>query len=169
MANTQAFKLVEKELRQLFIKKHKAKLISCGRILGMEFDLVAYSEEKKCLYIGEITASGYYGNQGKFHIGGARKLAESFSKCYLIKNNIENAGIEIRRSNPGLKWKKVGCYFIIPKGSEFITALGYRKKLLEAGIMNLEEYNLSAEMQDVLEKALKESREEQKLQKGRIN
>lgn len=162
MANTQALKLVEKELKQLFVEKHKANIISCGRILGMEFDLIAYSAEKKCLLVGEITVSGYYGNQGKFHIGGARKLSESFSKFFLIKNDMTNTSIEICRNNPKLEWNKVECYFIIPMGSEFITALGYRKKLLEIGIMNLEEYKLTPKTQDILEKTLREAREEQK-------
>lgn len=88
MANTNRLKKeVEPEIINLFCKKYDCNLLSFDPkskikeiFLGMDHDLVAYDKNKKILYIGEITASGYDGHRGNFHVGAVRKFAEIFFK-----------------------------------------------------------------------------------------
>lgn len=154
MVNTNILKtVVEPELCQGFRNKYLCeKLIfsknELNRIfLEMEPDLVAFDGNKGILYIGEITVSGYNGHRGRdFHIGAARKFAECFSKFYLLKHLEENSQ-EITKKigmlKPEYNFKTISYHLIVPEGSRFIKALGYREKLLETGVMFLDEISLS--------------------------
>lgn len=154
MANTNELKtVVEPELIPGFCKKYLCEKLFFSKnelyniFLEMEPDLVAYDGNKGILYIGEITVSGYNGQRGRdFHIGGARKFAECFSKFYLLKHMEENSQEISKRMGmlkPEYHFKTISCHLIVPEGSRFIKALGYRKKLLETGIMSLDEISLS--------------------------
>jgi hypothetical protein len=86
MAGTQGLKhLIQTELAEGFLKKHGSATISPGRLLGMEFDLVAYSGADRILWVCEMTASGFLGKgTGNFHIGASRKFCEGFAKFSIL-------------------------------------------------------------------------------------
>lgn len=172
MTNTNRLKTkIEPEIIDRFCKKYECNLLYFDPkinpksklkeiFLGMDPDLVAYNINKHILYIGEITASGYNGHRGNFHIGAARKFAEIFSKFYLFKME-EN---EIRKRIEMLKSEyvieSISCHLIVPEGSKFIKALGYRKKLIESGIMFLDEIPLSENVNKVMHEVLESARRE---------
>jgi len=151
VANTNKLKKeVELEIINLFCKKYDCILLSFDPkskikeiFVGMHHDLVAYNNNKKILYIGEITASGYDGHRGNFHVGAVRKFAEIFSKFYLCKFEEKEISRKIKMLKPEYAFESISCHLIVPKGSKFIKALGYRQKLLETGIMLLDEISLS--------------------------
>lgn len=170
MVNANKLKAVENELIESFCLENKCEklnFIPKSKIkevfIGMEPDFVAYNKNNGCLYIGEITVSGYYGHDGsKFHVGAVRKLAEIFSKFYLL--SLEKNISEIRKGMnelfPDCDFGQISCHFIVPKGSKFINALGYREQLFKTGIMEKNEIQLSEKsmniMQEVYEKAKNE-------------
>ena len=53
-----------------------------------------------------------------------------------------------------IKIESIKCFFIVPEGSRFISALGYRKRLFEKGIMDLETIELSIETHELMLKVL---------------
>ena len=171
MVNTNKLKTeIEPELTDYFCKKYECNNLNFTSptkvkdiFLGMEPDLVAYDKNHGILYIGEITSSGFNGQRGRnFHVGAVKKVAESFSKFYLIllENNIRKIKEKLLIQHPECDFNKISCHFIVPKGSKFVKALGYREKLFETGIMRLDELPLSNKsekiMREILEKAKKE-------------
>ena len=61
-----------------------------------------------------------------------------------------------------MKIDKIKCFFIVPKGSKFINALGYRNRLFEKGIMDLETIELTNETYEEMLRVLKDSKYENK-------
>jgi hypothetical protein len=169
MADTKKLKIVESELIRGFREKYQCDALSFTKnelnsMFLMEPDLVAYDKNKGILYIGEVTVSGYNGHRGSdFHIGAARKFAECFSKFYLL-NHMEENNQEISKRigilKPACHFKKISCHLIVPEGSRFIKALGYRKKLLETGVMALDEVPLSKTAKGTMLEILKNAKNE---------
>lgn len=170
MANTNELKsIIEPDIIDGFCRNYRCEKLSFARFelkqifFKMEPDLVAYNKNKQTLYIGEITVSGYNGRRGKdYHVGAVKKLAESFSKYYLFTMNNNRTVIleRIKKVYPGYKIKKISCHFIVPEGSKFIKALGWRKQLLGTGIMRLDEISLSIKTKKVMLKVLDSSKKE---------
>lgn len=170
MANTNKLKtVIEPDLISGFYKKYQCSKLSLKKkdlnqvFLEMEPDLVAYDKKRSILYVGEITVSGYNGQRGKdYHVGAVKKLAESFSKFYLIKleENIQVITKKIKELIPNFSFEKISCHFIVPKGSRFIKALGYRKRLFETGIMLLDVIPLSKDSKEIMLTILHESKQE---------
>jgi len=169
MTNTNLLKTeIEPELINGFNKKHQCKDLPIGSkkelkqiFLEMEPDLVSYDVNKCILYIGEITVSGYNGQRGgNFHVGAVKKVAEAFSKFYLIKQDKAIICNNIAKLYPDRKFDEISCHFIVPEKSKFIKALGYREKLFKCGIMSLDIIPLSGKtkntMLEILENAKKE-------------
>ncbi len=161
MANTQLLKtIIEPALGKLFLQKYEATLVPIKSLLEMDFDLIAYSHKYKMLMVCEITTSGFYGNRGNFHIGANRKLADCFARFIIVHDNTEQIILDVNKSNPNLNVEKVECHFIIPKGAQFISALGWRKKLLSRGTMHLDELEISATELEVLKNVLASAKNE---------
>lgn len=171
MTNTNELKTeVEHELIESFCFKYKCTKLnftpenrSREIFLGIEPDLVAYNKNDGKLYIGEITVSGYNGHQGKdFHVGAVRKLAESFSKFYLLslKENISEIRERIQKIHHDCDFEQISCHFIVPVGSRFINALGYREKLFKTGIMKKDEILLSERSKNIMLKVLRNAKNE---------
>lgn len=170
MANTNRLKKeIEPEIINLFCKKYDCNLLSFDPkskikeiFLGMDHDLIAYNKNKKILYIGEITASGYDGHRGNFHTGGVKKFVEIFSKFYLCKFEEKEISRKIKMLKPESAFESISCHLIVPKGSKFVKALGYRQKLLETGIMSLDEISLSDNVDKIMHEVLDSARSEMK-------
>jgi hypothetical protein len=152
MTNTNKLKIeVEHELIESFCSQYECEKLNFApknkltRIFfGIEPDLVAYNKNNRKLYVGEITVSGYNGHRGKdFHVGAVRKFAESFSKFYILSLGKNEIHKEIIKLYPYCDFEQISCYFIVPAGSKFMNALGYREKLLKTGIMEKAEISLS--------------------------
>jgi len=165
MARTQTLKrLIEPELAAGFLEKHNAVEINPGRLLGMEFDLVAYSAKEGILWACEMTASGFLG-KGKrnFHVGASRKFCEGFAKFSILtlKQDEAKERISAVRGNPAILNASLQCRFVVPVGSRFIQALGWRRQLVE-GIMRVHETELSQRSFEVMTQILLAAREEQR-------
>lgn len=168
MANTNDLKnIIEPHLKVAFNDKYQCKCIDMTPkdlkyvFNGLEPDLVAVDIDLAMLYVGEITTSGYLGAKGRsFHHGTTKKVFEAFGKFYLIQKDKENILKNISQFYPDIKLSNLSCHFIMPAGAESLTALGYRKRLFEQGIMTLDELKLSEEvnslMCDILQKASNE-------------
>lgn len=168
MANTNDLRIVvEPHIKSLFIEKYQCNDLNLSAkdlkyiFEGLEPDLVACDKNKGLLYIGEITTSGYLGAKGRsFHHGTVKKVFEAFGKFYLMQIDTENILKRFAELFPDIKLSNISCHFIMPAGAEALTALGYRKKLFEQGVMKLEELTLSKEvnilMCEILKKAAKE-------------
>ena len=163
MANTEQLKtVVEPELADLFLKGHTAQRLRPGRVLGMDCDLIAYSESDHILWFCEITTSGFLGKGDKdFHVGAVRKFCEGFAKFSLVRYHESQVRQIIRAKAPSIISTGLRCRFVVPKGSRFIRALGWRKQLLDMGIMDLEELELSPSSQALTEAILLQARGEQ--------
>jgi hypothetical protein len=76
MANTEPLKrVIEPELASLFLAKHSARRLNPGRLLGIDFDLIALSESQRVLWFCEITTSGFLGKgKANFHIWGRSEV-----------------------------------------------------------------------------------------------
>lgn len=168
MANTNLLKtVVEKEIIASFCNKHKLQLIDLSKkkmheiFDDMEPDLVGYHALDKSLYIGEITTSGYMGQRGRdFHIGAIKKVFEAFSKFHLFHDDMDNIIKRITKTEVGIEIEAIKCFFIVPEGSRFINALGYRKRLFEKGYMSLERIELTEETKTLMIKVLTDSKNE---------
>ncbi len=169
MANTNVLKTkVEQALIQSFVNKYTGvRILELSTrekfyvFQGTEPDLVGVNNENSTLYLGEITTSGYLGQRGKdFHIGAVKKVFESFSKFYLYNLSKDEIISRIAKYYSNLRLENISCHFIVPEGSRFIKALGYRRRLFQTGYMILDELYLPEEtkhiMIDVLEKSQKE-------------
>ncbi len=171
MANTNLLKsLVEKEMINTFCQKYQIQLLNLSTrqlhniFNDMEPDLTGYQPSQKALCIGEITTSGYLGQRGKdFHVGAVKKVFEAFSKFYLFHDDTDNIIEKASRHISELNIESIKCFFIVPEGSKFINALGYRKRLFEKGYMDLETIKLTKDTQDVMIKILMDSRNENKI------
>jgi len=163
MANTQILKeVIEPELAEAFLKQHSARRLTCGRVLGMDYDLIAFSEGDLVLWLCEITASGYLGKGSRdFHVGAVRKFCEGSAKFAIAARHEQDVKNQIRVRYPEISPSEVRCHFIVPQGSRFIRALGWRRQLLGANLMHLEELGLSENSQRLLEQVLLQSRREQ--------
>lgn len=171
MANTNLLKtVVEKEMISTFCKKHQIDLLNLSTkqihniFDDMEPDLVGYHELEKTLYLGEITTSGYMGQRGRdFHVGAVKKVFEAFSKFYLFYDDVENIIKKVRRHTSDIEISTIKCFFIVPEGSRFINALGYRKRLFEKGYMDLDTIKLTKDTYEVMIKVLMDSKNENKV------
>lgn len=63
---------------------------------------------------------------------------------------------------PESAFESISCHLIVPKGSKFVKALGYRQKLLETGIMSLDEISLSDNVDKIMHEVLDSARSEMK-------
>lgn len=168
MANTnQLKKIVENEIINTFCEKHKVRRMDISRkdlhtiFFDTEPDLVGYDEQSKTLYIGEITTSGYFGGRGKdYHVGAVKKIYEAFSKFYLFHDDKEILFSRIKKSDFCMEPSRLKCFFIVPEGSRFINALGYRDRLFKKGYMELEKIPLLKGTYDVMKKVLLDSKNE---------
>lgn len=171
MANTNLLKsLVEKEMISTFCQKHQIELLHLSTkqihsiFNDMEPNLIGYQPCQKALYIGEITTSGFLGQRGRdFHVGAVKKVFEAFSKFYLFHDDAENIIKRTNRHFLEVNIESIKCFFIVPEGSKFINALGYRKRLFDKGYMTLETIELTKDTQDIMIKSLMDSRNENKL------
>lgn len=169
VANTNLLKtVVEPEIIENFCNKHQLQIIKLSKqqikevFDDMEPDLIGYRDNT--LFIGEITTSGYMGQKGHdFHVGAVRKVFEAFCKFYLIHDDEEDIIIKLSKYMDKIKIDTIKCYFIVPKGSKFINALGYRKRLFEKGIMDLETIELTSETCKIMLTVLMESKNENKI------
>jgi hypothetical protein len=124
--------LIQRELADGFLKKNHATEVTVGRkdqpprLLGIAFDLVAYSVKEKILWACEMTASGFLGKgEGNRHVGANRKFCEGFAKFFILKLNESAAKDRIRTitRDPGVLDARLECRFVVPTGSRFIQAL----------------------------------------------
>lgn len=169
MASTQALKtLIEAELAAGFLKQHDAVEIRPGRLLGIDFDLVAYSAVEKILWVCEMTASGFLGgSKGDFHVGASRKFCEGFAKFSILRLKAHEAKERVSAvcDNPAILSTSLQCRFVVPLGCRFIRALGWRRQLVE-GVMELHETELSRSSHETMVGVLRAARNEQR--KGEI-
>ena len=117
----------------------------------MEPDLVAYQVEEKVLHLGEITTSGYHGQKGKdFHVGAVKKVFEAFAKFTFWRDDLKAILRRFQESGFDVEVESLVCSFIVPEGSRFINALGYRSKLFDKDIMDLEVIPLSPKTKEIM-------------------
>ena len=123
----------------------------------MEFDGIGIHRKARALFFCEITVSGYLGHRGRnFHVGATKKFSDSFARFSIVVHPSVRGGLLAAVSlDHGIEFKEVKCHLVVPKGTRFIRALGYRKKLLEMGIMALMEIELPASECSLLETVLK--------------
>lgn len=171
MADTSYLKKVELEIKISFCEKHQLELLELSKnqvqsvFNHMEPDLVGYNYENKTLYIGEITTSGFMSRLGgDYHLGSVRKVDNAFSKFHLIHSEA-NFIIERLQKHIGIgEIESITCYFIVPEGCKFINALGYRERLFQQGIMNLEKIELAEETHAQMLETIKAAKNENKKQ-----
>ena len=164
MANTQLLKTkIEPELAGGFLLAHDAVRIAPGPLLGMQPDLVAYSIETRILWVCEITVSGFLGKgDALFHVGASRKFCEGFAKFSILNRLGREAKNQIAEAThtPHIVEARMECRFVVPTGSRFIQALGWRKQLVGT-IMQVEEIELSPASREEMIQVLLASRLEQ--------
>lgn len=170
MANTNDLKkVVEPDLINGFKRLYNCEILRLSPkelkhvFLDMEPDLVGTDREGTTLYVGEITTSGYFGQKERdFHVGAVKKVSEAFAKffLYLIPENSKEICSRVKKYYPGLQTIEMSCHFIVPKGSRFINALGYRERLFQTGIMKLDELPLSPHIKEIMEEVLQRSKRE---------
>jgi hypothetical protein len=165
MADTQEYKKIESVcLNHFYRNQGLIKLdIARGeqrRLFGsMELDIIGYSEKDKTLFLGEFTASGFFGLNGKTnHIGANRKLAESFLKLYICKQK-EN---EVKKYFKNYKIEKFKYIFAVPKGALFLNGLKYQKEIFDLSFLELQQIEIDKESKDRLEKSYRSARAENK-------
>jgi|GEM_PF-1812487 len=171
MANTNLLKtVVEKEMIDAFSKKYSILPINLSKkqmheiFDDMEPDLIGYHIQEKALYLGEITTSGYMGQKNRdYHVGAVKKVFEAFSRFYLFHDDFLNIIQRAKKANIGIEIESLKCFFIVPEGSRFIKALGYREKLFKTGHMSLETISLTEEAHSIMLQVLKKSKDEMKL------
>lgn len=168
MANTNELKnIIEPALSERFWKTKKAQQVipSLGlrrELFGMEFDGVGIQREQNTLYFCEITVSGYLGHRGKdFHTGAVRKFADAFARFSIVTHSHTKESLfKAAEHDYDVTFEHVSCHLVVPKGSRFIRALGYRTRLLEMGVMELTEIELSDSELEILNRVLKTARDE---------
>jgi hypothetical protein len=163
MANTNELKnVIEPALLQGFWKTMNAQQISPSlglrrELFGMEFDGIGVHREQESLYFCEVTASGFLGARGRdFHLGATKKFADAFARFSIIMHPPTKACLlQAVRQDYDLDLQHIRCHLVVPKGSRFIRALGYRTRLLEMGVMRLSEIELPEVEGKTLERVLK--------------
>jgi|CXWL01.1.fsa_nt_gi hypothetical protein len=168
MANTNELKnIIEPALSERFWKSQNARQVvpSTGlrrELFGMEIDGIGISQQLKTLYFCEITVSGFLGHRGKdFHIGATKKFADAFARFSIITHPTTKAALlRAAEQDYDVKLEHIKCHLVVPKGSRFIRALGYRTRLLEMGVMDLAEIELPENEGKILDRVLKAARAE---------
>ena len=121
---------IQAELAAGFLARHNAVEIASGRLLGMDVDLVAYSASDRVLWACEMTTSGFLGKGGgNFHVGASRKFCEGYAKfsILLLKEQAAKEQIRTITGDDSISGANVQCRFVVPAGSRFIQALGWRQ------------------------------------------
>lgn len=162
MANTNDLKnIVEPAVLAAFWSSHGAQPIPdrthlAAFVYGMELDGIGISRDAGRLYVCEVTASGYLGHRGKnFHVGAVRKFADAFARFSIVMHAQNREALLAAASrHHSAPLSDIECHLVVPKGSRFIQALGYRNRLLEIGVMHLTEVELQPEIEVVLCKVL---------------
>jgi len=163
MANTNELKnVIEPALLEQFWREYGARQVvpSPGlrsELFGMELDGIGIQPGERSLLVCETTASGFLGHRGKdFHIGATRKFADAFARFSIIMHPPTRDALLLAASRDyHLELEHIKCSLVVPKGSRFIRALGYRVKLLEMGVMKLVEVELSRDEGEILERVLR--------------
>lgn len=163
MANTNELKnIIEPALSERFWKIKNARQVvpSLGlrkELFGMEFDGIGIHTEQRTLYFCEITVSGFLGHRGRdFHIGATRKLADAFARFSIINHApTKESLLQAAERDYGTNLEHIRCHLVVPEGSRFIRALGYRTRLLEMGVMDLTEIDLPDSEMSILNRVLK--------------
>jgi hypothetical protein len=157
---------IQAELAAGFLARHNAVEIASGRLLGMDVDLVAYSASDRVLWACEMTTSGFLGKGGgNFHVGASRKFCEGYAKfsILLLKEQAAKEQIRTITGDDSISGANVQCRFVVPAGSRFIQALGWRQQLIGT-VMQVEEVALLEGSQEaMIEILLVARRERQKL------
>jgi hypothetical protein len=138
----------------------------------MDYDLIAISESEGTLWFCEITTSGYFGgSKGPFHVGASRKICESHAKFAILRDNEAQARkvLTDRTGNSRLKNYRLECGFVVPKGSLFITALGWRTQLITGAVMRQEPIELPQDIQQCMEEVLGDASKEQQQLTAAVN
>jgi hypothetical protein len=144
---------MDEKLEKIPLTKNQQRFI----FGNMELDIVAYSGEQRTLYLGEFTASGYFGRGGeKFHIGANRKLSESFVKLFICRSRES----EIKKHFSSYMIHKMKYVFAVPKGALFLQALPYHKELFRLSFLELKEIEIEKAAIKELEKSYKNARRE---------
>lgn len=168
MANTNDLKSkIEPAILHAFWRKIGATPIDRTSALfdsfqGMKMDGAGFRPSDKCLVIAEATTSGYLGHgKNDFHTGAVRKLADSFSRFSILNYPRNKRAILASASKAtGMKLREVECHFVVPEGSRFLKALGYRDVLFQMDVMSLTEVRLSPHHRRTLERVLHEAQNE---------
>lgn len=165
MANTKVYKQIEEHCLSRFLNDEGLTIIQMNStntrdLFGkMEPDILAYNSDKGWLCLGEFSASGYFGLDGKVrHIGGNRKLAESFLKLFLC--HMREKEILKYFSNYNLKF--IRYIFAVPKGALFLKGLTYQRDIFKRTFLELVELEMEASFKSILENSYKNARAEQK-------
>jgi hypothetical protein len=168
MANTNDLKnVIEPALLEGFWKAGKGQqgvptTALRRELFGMEFDGIGLLPQERALCFCEITVSGYHGHNGRdFHVGATKKFADAFARFSIVMYPSTKAALLKAASREfAAELESVHCHLVVPKGSRFIRALGYRTRLLEMGIMRLTEIQLHKEERELLERVLNAARDE---------
>ncbi|MCX5804804.1 MAG: hypothetical protein NT010_01875 [Proteobacteria bacterium] len=165
MANTREYRNIELACLSEFYEKQELTKVTVKsadqrKLFGkMELDIIGYSEKDKTLFLGEFTASGYFGLNGKdHHIGANRKLAESFLKLYICK---QKEG-EIRKYFREYQIDKIRYIFAVPKGALFLNGLTYQKEVFSLSFLELKQIDINSESKNRLEQSYMSARTENK-------
>ncbi|TKB94952.1 MAG: hypothetical protein E8D41_02655 [Nitrospira sp.] len=168
MANTNDLKnVIEPALLEGFRKSEKGHQVVQTAALrrelfGMEFDGIGLQPQHKTLCFLEATVSGYLGHNGRdFHIGASKKFADAFARFSIVMFPPTKAALlKAATQEFATDLENINCHLVVPKGSRFIRALGYRTRLLEMGIMRVTEIELPEEEREILMQALNAARDE---------
>ena len=168
MANTNDLKnVIEPALLEGFWKAEKGKQVvqTAARrreLFGMEFDGIGLQPQQKALCFCEVTVSGYLGHRGRdFHVGATKKFADAFARFSIVMYPSTKAALlKAAAREFATELESINCHLVVPKGSRFIRALGYRTRMLEMGIMRLTEIQLSEEQREILQRVLNAARDE---------
>ena len=165
MANTNEYKNLEAACLNQFYKdqdllKLDIRNAEQRKLFGkMELDIIGYSNRDKNLFLGEFTASGFFGLNGKdYHIGANRKLAESFLKLYICR---QKEG-EIKKYFNEYRIDKIRYIFAVPKGALFLNGLTFQKEIFGLSFLELKQIEINSESKDRLERSYKSARAENK-------
>lgn len=136
----------------------------------MEPDGIGIDPASGTLFMCEVTASGYMGGKrGDFHDGAATKLAETFARFSLLTHPKTREELLVAASKEhACLLTQLRCHLIVPKGTRFIHALGYRTRFLELDVMELTQVELSSSEQQVMEAVLRAARGEMQSPERRI-
>jgi hypothetical protein len=131
-------------------------------LFGMEFDGIGIHRKKRALLFCETTLSGYLGHRGRdTQAGAVKKFADSFARFSIVVHQpVRHALLAAVTREYGIEFKEIKCHLVVPKGSRFIRALGYRTQLLQMDAMALVEIELPASGCKILEAVSNSARAE---------